>query len=308
MLSREKILERAQNGVRENKSLDFKASFDPESRADWCEIIKDIVAFANSGGGAIVLGLNDDLSNAGFDPAPVLALDSADVTNWLARYTGYQFGDFEILEIERDEIQFAAIIIFAVSTPMVFQKPGTYAVAGGRQKNAFSQGTVYFRHGSKSEPANMDDLNSWRDRELEKVRTAWLSGVRQVVEAPAGHSIQVVTTEGEDAGVIAARLVNDPNAIPMRPERAEVIWPYRRIELLRLVNEELPDGIEINGHDIISVKSQYQISQEQHPQFVFKSHRIASPQYSEEYVNWLVQQYQNNENFFIEARAFYRNN
>ncbi|MCK0103232.1 ATP-binding protein [Pseudohalocynthiibacter sp. F2068] len=59
MITREKLLDRAQNGVRENKTLDFKSEFNLAQRGDWCEIIKDIVAFANSGGGVLVIGLND---------------------------------------------------------------------------------------------------------------------------------------------------------------------------------------------------------------------------------------------------------
>ena len=33
----------------ETEAVDYKESFDPNVRADWLEIIKDIVALANSG-------------------------------------------------------------------------------------------------------------------------------------------------------------------------------------------------------------------------------------------------------------------
>jgi len=45
---------------RESKHLDFKRSFDSDSAADWCEVLKDIAAFANSGGGNILVGVNND--------------------------------------------------------------------------------------------------------------------------------------------------------------------------------------------------------------------------------------------------------
>ncbi|PYS48261.1 MAG: hypothetical protein DMG13_25905 [Acidobacteria bacterium] len=59
----------------ESASLDFKSCFDPESKQDWCELIKDLVAMSNSGGGTIIVGVDDDgnLSNA--DVAPLLAVD-----------------------------------------------------------------------------------------------------------------------------------------------------------------------------------------------------------------------------------------
>ncbi len=42
---------------RESKYLDFKSSFNPDSAGEWCELIKDIVAMANTGGGIIIIGL-----------------------------------------------------------------------------------------------------------------------------------------------------------------------------------------------------------------------------------------------------------
>lgn len=36
---------------RESKHVEFKESFDPTASADWCELIKDVVAIGNSGGG-----------------------------------------------------------------------------------------------------------------------------------------------------------------------------------------------------------------------------------------------------------------
>lgn len=48
------------NAKSESKSLDFKSAFDPDRPADWCELLKDIVAMANSGGGTILIGVADD--------------------------------------------------------------------------------------------------------------------------------------------------------------------------------------------------------------------------------------------------------
>src|ERR1700745_3001494 len=39
---------------RESKTVDFKTAFDPDRASDWCELIKDMVAVANSGGGTIL--------------------------------------------------------------------------------------------------------------------------------------------------------------------------------------------------------------------------------------------------------------
>src|ERR1035438_5609863 len=40
----------------ESESVEYKSAFDSNSPADWAEIIKDLVALANSCGGAIIFG------------------------------------------------------------------------------------------------------------------------------------------------------------------------------------------------------------------------------------------------------------
>jgi hypothetical protein len=41
---------------RESRLLDFKQAFDPGDTGDWCELIKDLVAMANTLGGSPVSG------------------------------------------------------------------------------------------------------------------------------------------------------------------------------------------------------------------------------------------------------------
>jgi hypothetical protein len=46
------FLEKAAAAEGESAELDFRATFDRASTGDWCELVKNIVAFANSGGGS----------------------------------------------------------------------------------------------------------------------------------------------------------------------------------------------------------------------------------------------------------------
>lgn len=108
---RSRLLERAENAKGESKYLDFKREFDATSAAEWCEVIKDIVSFANSGGGVIVFGVNNDGANADVDVSPLLKIDAADIINKIQAYSGYHFGDIEIAEIVRSEQTRAAFFI-----------------------------------------------------------------------------------------------------------------------------------------------------------------------------------------------------
>lgn len=53
------LLEKGLAAKRESKFVEFKESFDPKDSGDWCEIAKDIVAIANTGGGIILIGLSN---------------------------------------------------------------------------------------------------------------------------------------------------------------------------------------------------------------------------------------------------------
>jgi len=121
-----KLVQRAEVATRESKFLDFKSDFDLASAESWCGIIKDIIAFSNSGGGIIVFGTDDNGKSSTMDSAPLLAYDTADITNRIARYTNYQFADIEVLEVKRKDKIHAAFLIGAADVPIVFTKPGTY--------------------------------------------------------------------------------------------------------------------------------------------------------------------------------------
>lgn len=180
------------NAKGESETLDFKQGFDPKQTGEWCELIKDIVAMANSGGGCIVIGANDDGSHSGKDVSAFLAVDSADITNKIHKYTEQQFADFHVGVAEVDSNHVAVLNISSVRFPIVFSAPGEYEIASAKPKTAFRKGTVYFRHGAKSEPGTTDDLRNSLERELARVKEFWLEGITKVVDAPTGSEIHVV--------------------------------------------------------------------------------------------------------------------
>jgi len=306
-IDRAKLLERAQHAKRESKYLDFKSEFDVSSAEAWCSLIKDIVAFANSGGGIIVFGVSDDGESVESDTSEILKCDIADITNRIAKYTGFQFSDIEIVEVGRGSMMHPAFLISRTEAPIVFTKPGTYDIGGGKQKTAFAQGTVYFRHGAKSEPGNRDDLVQWRDSELTRLRKTWLGGIRKVVKAPPGHTISVVPTgsTGVSDQAIPATISTDPAAPKFVPRNAEEIWPYRQKDLIKEVNKSLGKGIRMNPYDVQCIKREFDIMNS-HPEFAYKSHHLSSPQYSSAFVAWIVRQVQADSDFFRKARDRYR--
>jgi predicted HTH transcriptional regulator len=96
---------------KESKEVNFKESFDFDLPKDRCEIVKDIVAMANSGGGRLLIGVKDDGASSEFDITLVLSIDPAKITDQIRRYTGQQFSDFEIYESQKNGKQIAILRI-----------------------------------------------------------------------------------------------------------------------------------------------------------------------------------------------------
>lgn len=216
------IVQKALSAKRESKHVEFKQGFDPGQPGEWCELVKDLAAIANSGGGIIVFGLDSQGVPNGASIDAITSIDPADIANKVARYTGLVDFEFEVRRLTKQTNKLVAFVIPPVSVPLVFEKPGTYDIGGGKQKTAFGVGTVYFRHGAKSEPGTSEDIRRVIDRQLDHIRRSWLKGVRKIVQAPQGAQIVALhptTREVQLALATNVRAVNDPKAIPVRLTR-----------------------------------------------------------------------------------------
>ncbi len=300
MVARGDLLHKARHAKRESKYVDFKEQFDPDSSRDWVELVKDIVAMANSGGGVIIVGARNNGTPSGHDITPFLNVDPAHFTDKIAKYTGEQFAGLEIEQIERHGQEAAALAIEGISIPMVFLQTGAYEIAPKRQKTAFQKGTVYFRHGAKSEPGNSADLRRVVNGELARIRKSWLSKIRKVVGAPPGSSVAIVSPEElASAATSGFRLTDDPDAPVIRSADPNRTHPHRLTEVVWIFNERLAGKKQINFYDVQCIRKTYKTDRKR---LYFYKPRFASPRYSDAFVDWLVRQYEKEPSFFDEAR------
>jgi hypothetical protein len=283
----------------ESSAVDYKSSFDAASSSEWIEIVKDLAAFANSGGGLVIFGISDDGLLSAFDCRVLNSLDPANLTDKIYKYTGQQFSGFSFLKTIRNEKQLFAIAVDGVAAPIVFSKPGTYDVGGGKQKTAFSAGTMYFRHGAKSEPANADDLRVFIENRIETMRREWFAGIVKVVEAPLGSQVEVTPPTAVDTSSGPVRLVNDPTAPAFRQVSVDETHPFRQKEVVAEVNKLLAGAKTIIPYHIQCVRQVYGI--EGNPTFVYTM-KHSSARYSQAFVEWIAQQHRENPDFFEDAR------
>ena len=262
---------------------------------------------ANSGGGAVVFGVQNDGQPAKrtADLEAVLELDPAKITDQLASYTGQHFSDFEVVAIKRGRSRAAVIEVGPASMPLVFAKPGNYPnpKRPDRELTAFSQGTIYFRHGAKSEPATAGDISSFIEARLDTIREKWLGGIRRVITAPPGAEMRQIEFVASDAEgkPTEIRLTGDPSALVFGKLDPDKIHPYRQKELVDEVNRRLPRNQSINKYDIECVRAVHHVTPVQKPNFAHQP-KYGSMQFSDAFADWLATK---GPDFFDHARERY---
>jgi hypothetical protein len=296
MASEDELLATALGATKESRHVEFVGA-PPASP----ELLKDIAAMANSGGGVIVLGLNRDGSASGWNAAEVL---DADLASDFAPFIGERFDGFEVRAVNRNGDRLAAIVVHPRSgSPIVFEKSGTYTDDKDREKTAFERGTIYFRHGARSAPATARDIGRFIAHELDDQRRGWSRNIRKVASAPKDAQVLVVRPRKTlPSGVPEVRVVDDPDAPVFARTDFDLTHPFRQTEVVRTINERVGYKL-VSPYDIQCVRKAYGVADR--PEF-FHLPKFGSPQYSEAFVQWILREYERDDQFFEIAKHIVR--
>ena len=292
------LIKKAEKVNSESKQIDFKQEFNPNDTGDWCEIIKDIVAFANSGGGLIIFGVQNDGKKYKFDNKIIISLDTATITDKIEKYTNVSFSDVSIIAIKRKSKKCAVFLIGPSVYPIIFGVQGNYQ-KNNKQKTAFSKGAVYFRRGSKSQPGTFHELKRIIDNLIKKQQKEILKGMRKVVDVPIDHEVKILpkNIKISETGYpvkIARKGETPTSAALLDPDKTH---PNRQKEVLHKLNTKLK--LKLNQHDFQCLKKMYKINENE--EFFYKS-KFGASQYSQALIDWIIERYTSNKNFFKEAR------
>jgi hypothetical protein len=66
------------------------------------------------------------------------------------------------------------------------------------------------------------------------------------------------------------------------------------------LRERLPDNLVINSYDVYAIRKAYGV--DENPKFYFKP-KFGSPQYSGEFIKWILSRYEEDNEFFAKTRA-----
>ena len=174
---------------RESAKLDYKAGY-TGSQEERVELTKDLVAMANTAGGYIVVGIENDGKPCGLTSAQLAALDEAKLRGQVVSYLGTSIDMFVDAPVTFDGLQYGVVTVLrSALSPLVFVKDGQYSTPKGLRQ-VFRSGDVFVRHGSASERWNQNDVQVLLARAVERERERWLRevlpDVRQLMAALLG--------------------------------------------------------------------------------------------------------------------------
>lgn len=159
---------------------------------------------------------------------------------------------------------------------------------------------AFFRHGAKSRPATSEDLRRFMERRVAAVKRRLAADIKRVITAPEGSEIVAIERAEDEQGERVIRITTDEHAPLYRAVDFDITHPYRQKELIAEVNARVPEEQAINAYEFLAVRRTNEID----PEFVHRP-RFGTNQYSQAFVEWLVERIERDAEFIERARAEY---
>lgn len=211
----------ADEHVGETARVEYKERFDTTSREGELKLIREIVAFANSGGGSIVIGQRDDGVVVGLDEAVIKWFDPANVCGKVEPFVAPEAIEVTVRVTTADGSTRTVWLDVPAHRmpPLVIAKDGTCG-SGTEQKTLFRRGDVLVRKGTRVQPAARMDYLRWIDDRVTTARMELLNNLNFVASLPPGSVVS--STAGDEE-------IDEPNALLRRAGRT---WKHNNEKLL----------------------------------------------------------------------------
>lgn len=266
------------------------------------ELIRDVVALANSGGGVLQV-----VSDGRRDTAAVSSLSAVVIVQQLAQYADSPFADVTVRVPDGASNPLVEIVVGAAEFPIGFRRSAPRVPSNrlAEQQSVFSAGKFYFRRGDESVPGTSADLRTFFERMLTRVRRRWLRGFQRVLSQPIESMVakrhrshDATPAVASAANLQPVRIVTDPDAPALQPQHVDRLYPWRQKDLVNELNTRLGRRA-LTTYDIQAVQRQHQL--DERPEFVFHLPG-AGRRYSPAVAEWMIGQFGDDPEFFHRAR------
>lgn len=127
-----------------------------------------------------------------------------------------------------------------------------------------------------------------------------LAAGREKFYIPINLKLAIVKNPNKADIVLNSGTVGESACIVEVAKDSDNTHPHRQKDVVRLVNQRSSHEKQIGPYDIVCVRRKFKI--DENKKFYYKS-KFASPQYSDTFVDWLIEQYESDFKFFINART-----
>ena len=205
----------------EDEHVDYKAIFKSTDEKDWLEMTKDIMAFANTYGGFLVFGIEDQskkIIGISDEDARKIA-DSNNIQQKINRFIKPNINSIrtKIFNVDKKPI---AIIYIPQSKNLthIITKDGEFSYESGKKKVLLRKGTFYVRHTATNHLGDSNDFEKIIERRIDQFREALMDKVAKVVYSPTESNIHIVEEDTAELGLGTKHVVikDSSDAIPVK--------------------------------------------------------------------------------------------
>ena len=203
----------------EDDRVDYKQTIDPASEKSLLDITKDISAFANTHGGFLVFGVNDDKKEVVGLPRTVA--DAIKDVNYLQQKINRHLEpNITSLRAKEFKIDGKSIVIIYIPqstcTTHMICKDGAFSHPSGKQKQVLYEGTLYVRRSAGNHLGDSRDLEDLIERRIDQFRDALLDKVAKVVKSPASSDVFILSKDPGDEEAKRYIIEDSPDSIAIK--------------------------------------------------------------------------------------------
>lgn len=199
--------------------MDFKETFDPKEEKDWLEITKDVMGFANAGGGVLVFGIRDKtFEQVGLEASVVDSLKNPDlIMQKVNRHIEPPITQLRCKAHIIDAKQFVGVYIpGAQNKTHVISKDGSFRYPSGKESIVLRTGTIYLRRSAGNKLCDSRDIDEITLRRVERDRESLLSKIARVIESPPNSEVFILSPDPSAEGTKRFIIENSPDSIAVK--------------------------------------------------------------------------------------------
>lgn len=203
----------------EDDRVDYKETVALDSEKEWLGLTKDISAFANTHGGYLIFGVNDQKKEVVGLSRKVAAV-LKDVNNLQLKINRHLEPDISRLRSKAFRQAGKTFVVIYIPQSLnvthLIKKDGVFKQQCGKPKTILHQGTFYVRRSASNHLGDSRDLDDIVERRIDQFRDALIDKVARVVKTPAESDLFILSKDPEDNFGERFIIEDSPDAIPVK--------------------------------------------------------------------------------------------